>query len=262
VTVSGSRWAVAAVGAFALHAAVFVGVRMTDEPADDVSRPEPVVTQVTLKPIVDRAPPVKKLQPKVQPQPVPQPAPLVALAKPVVAPPVQVAETVKPRTKVRPVKKVRRKRARRTAAVVKPDEKAAQCDTPDVKPTAPQTVPEKTAPLKAAQPPVQKTPVIARKSVSLRGYGARVAGLVMRWRRYPRRAMLRGQQGTVRVRIRVNRSGALVGLPNVVRSCGHDELDAEAIRMVRRAAPFPVLPAGYVESEGRLTIPVVFRLRN
>jgi protein TonB len=67
-------------------------------------------------------------------------------------------------------------------------------------------------------------------------------------------------EGDVLVSARVDRSGALAGPPSVARSCGHELLDEEALRMVSRAAPLPALPPDYPEATAELRIPVRFRL--
>lgn len=75
---------------------------------------------------------------------------------------------------------------------------------------------------------------------------------------YPRSAELRGDQGTVALRLRIDRGGRLAAA-EVVRSSGHQVLDRAALRWVRscRFTP-PALDAGSMEA--RADLPVVFRL--
>ncbi|MCB9645412.1 MAG: energy transducer TonB [Deltaproteobacteria bacterium] len=78
--------------------------------------------------------------------------------------------------------------------------------------------------------------------------------------RYPRRAQRLGQQGTAVISVRLTRAGALAEAPVLIRSSGHALLDAEALRMVEAAAPFPGLPAGYTADTVALELPVRFSL--
>lgn len=76
--------------------------------------------------------------------------------------------------------------------------------------------------------------------------------------RYPKMARRRRHAGTARVRVRVGPSGALVAAPVVAASSGSALLDAEAVAMAERAAPFPALPAGLPHLD--VTVPVRFSL--
>jgi TonB family protein len=64
---------------------------------------------------------------------------------------------------------------------------------------------------------------------------------VRRHRNYPAIAQEMGLEGTVEVRVVVAPDGTLASPPTIDESCGHEVLDDEALRIVRRAAPFPPL---------------------
>lgn len=93
--------------------------------------------------------------------------------------------------------------------------------------------------------------------------GAYLAGVTERVRRhrsYPALAQEMGLEGTVEVRVELHPDGSLAAPPSVAVSCGHEVLDDEALRIVRRAAPFPAM-------EGRdqrvtLRVPVHFHLES
>ncbi|MGB1700420.1 MAG: energy transducer TonB family protein, partial [Nannocystaceae bacterium] len=70
-----------------------------------------------------------------------------------------------------------------------------------------------------------------------------------------------GLEGDVVVKIRVDRVGKLIGLPSVAKSCGHEVLDQEALRMVQQAAPFRPLPSTFVKDTATIKLPVRFRLK-
>ncbi|MCJ2178057.1 energy transducer TonB [Novosphingobium sp. 2580] len=63
--------------------------------------------------------------------------------------------------------------------------------------------------------------------------------------------------GTVTIRFRIDRSGALVSA-QVIGPSGQFLLDRMALQAVRRAAPFPAPPAAMGEAELTFTVPVAF----
>lgn len=93
------------------------------------------------------------------------------------------------------------------------------------------------------------------------GYLGLIRDGVGRQRRYPELAQSLGLEGDVEVRVFIHPDGTLARPPVLASSSGHDILDQEALRMVMRAAPFPILPAGH-DAVAALTVPVRFRLEN
>ncbi|MCZ8316094.1 energy transducer TonB [Phreatobacter sp.] len=67
-----------------------------------------------------------------------------------------------------------------------------------------------------------------------------------------------GQTGRAVVRFSILRSGAAGGV-SLASSSGNTIVDQAAVAMVRRAAPFPPLPAEYGPAAMPLTVPVAFR---
>lgn len=67
-----------------------------------------------------------------------------------------------------------------------------------------------------------------------------------------------GQQGRAVVRFAIQRSGAAGGV-SLASSSGNAAIDQAALSMVRRAAPFPPLPAEYGPATMALTVPIAFR---
>ena len=149
--------------------------------------------------------------------------------------------------------------------------------TPDVEPVLDEPLPEVTEVVRV-EPPAEPeetpfTPCLwqappepvghresAKGAPDIRArYLARVAALLEKAKRYPLLARRRGQEGTAVVRFSIGADGTLSGL-EVARSSGARLLDEAAMDMVRRAAPFPPVPA---ELGGALvlSVPVVFELR-
>lgn len=92
-------------------------------------------------------------------------------------------------------------------------------------------------------------------------YAQVVAARLERAKRFPQRAMQRGIEGEVVLRLKI----ASDGQPEISRiddSSGYEILDGEVLRMVDRASPFPKPPAGLVAANRlEYIIPVSFRLR-
>ena len=91
-------------------------------------------------------------------------------------------------------------------------------------------------------------------------YAAALQAWLARHKRYPRRARLRGIEGTVLVAFAVDREGRLVH-HEIRRGSGHSLLDREVQGMVQRANPFPEMPAHLETGEFQLVVPVRFALR-
>jgi protein TonB len=67
-----------------------------------------------------------------------------------------------------------------------------------------------------------------------------------------------GQQGRATVRFAIIRSGGATGIA-LASSSGNSAIDQAATAMVRRAAPFPPLPAEFAPAVMSLTVPISFR---
>lgn len=111
---------------------------------------------------------------------------------------------------------------------------------------------------RAAEPAASRAEAPARSSgAEIGAFRSAVAARVAAMKRYPAGARGRGETGRPVVAFSVAASGGLGGV-SLARSSGHTELDAEALSMVRRAAPFPRPPAGAPRS---FSIGVTFDLR-
>jgi len=77
---------------------------------------------------------------------------------------------------------------------------------------------------------------------------------------YPKEARRRGYEGTVLVRVELERNGTLRACA-VLQGSGRDILDKEALQTVRRAAPFPPVPdliSGEVQA---MSVPLSYTLK-
>ncbi|MCX2721418.1 energy transducer TonB [Roseibium salinum] len=95
-------------------------------------------------------------------------------------------------------------------------------------------------------------------NAAVSNYPGKVASKLRRSVRYPASAKRRNITGVVEVAFVVNSSGS-VGSIRVVQSSGHAELDKAALDTVRRAAPFPQIPAGAGRTSWPFSVPLSFK---
>jgi len=93
-----------------------------------------------------------------------------------------------------------------------------------------------------------------------RDYFALLSAWLERHKQYPSRAQRRGQEGTVYLRFVVDREGKVLSY-RIERTSGHDLLDREVEKMIRRAAPLPAMPNQLAQSRLELVVPVSFYMR-
>lgn len=77
--------------------------------------------------------------------------------------------------------------------------------------------------------------------------------------RYPKRAVSRGQEGSVRVAVVIDRQGEVQSVSEV-ESSKYDVLNREAMKAVERSKPFPPMPDGIEGNEFAFSLPIQFRL--
>jgi len=107
--------------------------------------------------------------------------------------------------------------------------------------------------------PVQGTPAIDPRA--LRSWLGDLVGVLERKKRYPTAAHARREQGTVQVAFTIDRQGHVID-SHIVSSSGAPELDEEALALLKRAQPFPPLPAKAGGGDRvNLTVPIRFSLR-
>lgn len=94
-------------------------------------------------------------------------------------------------------------------------------------------------------------------NAAVSNYPGTVYAKLRRSLRYPSEARRKRIRGEVHVRFTVSRSGN-VGSVQVARSSGSPLLDNAALETVRRAAPFPAIPAAAGRSSWSFTVPLMF----
>ena len=196
----------------------------------DALRPPPVAEAVEPAPVV-----VEPALVVIEPPPLAE-LPLPAELRP--PPPRQIAET---RPRPEPRREVRRPpppRRQEMARDVPRRPQAPQPATPPSAASAGRGVTSRPSTRTSSPPPTYLARVMAQL------HRAKPAGS--------------GQQGRAVVRFAIQRSGAAGGV-SLAASSGNAAIDQAALSMVRRAAPFPPLPAEYGPAPMALTVPIAFR---
>lgn len=202
-----------------------------------------------------------------EPLPVPAEAVMVELAPLPEAPPSPPAQLPPG-----PPRREQRKAAPPPVPVPPPPRKAPQADiaVPD-QAQAQQGQERAVADIdQASAPPSVQAPTGQRHAASqtLAGvapqamvtWQAQVLGHLERFKRYPRAAQRRRQEGVVQVQYAVDRQGQVLRVA-LLRSSGRDTLDAEAVAAVQRASPLPAPPPEIDGEVVEVTTPVEFFLR-
>lgn len=93
-----------------------------------------------------------------------------------------------------------------------------------------------------------------------RDYMSRVAALLERHKRYPRRARARRQEGVGQLFFVVQASGA-VGAVRLKQSTGHDLLDREILEILQRIGSLPPIPDDLGVAQLEFVVPINFDIR-
>ena len=91
-------------------------------------------------------------------------------------------------------------------------------------------------------------------------YRATISAILKRHKRYPSRALRRGQEGTVSITFIIGKDGNLTGW-RITDSSGYRVLDKEVEKMLKRAAPFPPFPGDMEQESITLALPVDFYIK-
>lgn len=92
-----------------------------------------------------------------------------------------------------------------------------------------------------------------------RSWRAQVTARIAQQWRYPMLARVRALEGEVHIAFVLDRAGVLVET-RVLQSSGYTLLDAAAVALVERAAPYPKPPVNIEEQALSLNVPIHYRL--
>ncbi|MGH1370543.1 MAG: TonB family protein [Cellvibrionaceae bacterium] len=106
----------------------------------------------------------------------------------------------------------------------------------------------------------EDVPVLTAESLLNRQlYHSQLLKWTYKYIRYPKRAVSRGHEGSVRVAVVIDRQGNIKNVSEV-ESSKYSTLNKEALGAVNRAVPFPAIPDGIEGDEFAFSLPIVFRL--
>lgn len=200
------------------------------------------MTDPEAKTLADRPPQEEQkeqqIEQKAQPLPAPNHAPELALPQEEQAPPQKAKDAPAPQSPNQ--------------------QKTEERQKPDVQEIQKQKSVEKKKKQEKAAPSAAAAPTRAARAVT-GTYNGQVIAHLRRFQSYPEAARAAGVRGASTVNFRLARNGAVVAV-SLARSSGNAILDQAAVAMVRRASPFPPIPAGY-DGDGSFTAPVQFNLR-
>ncbi len=92
------------------------------------------------------------------------------------------------------------------------------------------------------------------------GWQKEVNTAIAKKQSYPRAALRKEIEGKVRVEINVDREGNIVA-HSLQSSSGHDILDREVPKLMKRVSPLPVPPADASDSELTMVVPLAWALQ-
>ncbi|HTY69515.1 MAG TPA: energy transducer TonB [Alphaproteobacteria bacterium] len=216
------RWSASAAAVLAVYAVVVAALVTWKSPMPEIAPPPPAAMMIDLAPVPPPSQPavVPPLPPQVKPPEVKRLLPL---------PPPRLPQPLhKPPPKVEP--------------------------PPEPTVTAPAPVPPAPAPV--AAPPVPAPPPVDLLSA----FESRLIAHVERYKHYPQSARARHQQGVVRLRFTMDRSGRVLSA-RIAQSSGVPALDDEVLSMIDRAAPLPPFPPEIAQAQLDLLLPIAFSLR-
>jgi protein TonB len=107
-------------------------------------------------------------------------------------------------------------------------------------------------------PPVATAPSPPSVSSAAASWQQSLVARLTKVQRYP--AQARGVQGVVSLAVTIDRQGKVVS-SKIVKSSGSTVLDAEALDMIKRAAPLPPPPAGIADGDLSFVVPIRFAAR-
>jgi TonB family protein len=121
---------------------------------------------------------------------------------------------------------------------------------------------DRLAKLFTEQPSPSKEPyTVNTEDLQYLSYIAQIARILELIWKYPKEAGDRGQQGETVLKVTILEDGTLQ-VAQLLQTSGHPLLDEEAMRAVKRVAPYPPLPKSWHRSEWDLTISFTYYIQH
>lgn len=195
--------------------------------------------------------------------------PAVAMPAPAITPPAQLKARLKPATETSTNPPPKRKRNQNTAqnslpprtGIAKSTEANQQKSTESTTLTAMnQGTHEGASTAASAAAAADTRPGNGTAAAVSADYYHELAAWLEKHKQYPRRAVLRRQQGVVRVSFKIDRQGNLLSR-EIVASSGYRLLDEAADALLLRASPMPGIPGQSTAKVLELIVPIKYALR-
>lgn len=84
---------------------------------------------------------------------------------------------------------------------------------------------------------------------------------IRKYQTYPKKALAAGDEGDITVMIKIDNEGSIID-NRIIKRSGSRILDRAVLRMIRKAQPFPKIPAELEMTEFEFEVPLTFRLSN
>ncbi len=207
---------------------------------------KPQLIKVELQKPAPPAPVIEELPPINIPEP-PKPKP-----------PEPVKKKVKPVVKPKPIKKEAPAPIEPPVEITPPPVVEEVIAVQPTVESTPEVVVPEPDPI-PVEPPPPPPPSEAEKSNALNAYSNQLGRAIAKHKSYPKIAQRRGWQGTVLLDITVDGNGHVLSAV-VNKSSGHESLDKQALKMVKKASPFPTPPSVLQGGNFTLSVPVAFKL--
>ncbi len=94
---------------------------------------------------------------------------------------------------------------------------------------------------------------------ALRQYCGKVKRKIEKEKKYPRLAERNGYEGKVEIKFKILADGQVENV-EIVNSSGYDVLDNEAVRAIRAAAPYSLIPEALAQTYLWIKVPLVFAI--
>ncbi|GAA5524210.1 hypothetical protein Maes01_00764 [Microbulbifer aestuariivivens] len=138
-------------------------------------------------------------------------------------------------------------------------EQPAPAPAPTPKPAPVKQVAE--APMEEEEEEEDEAPLTADMILAQQIYQSMLLRHTYKFIRYPQRAQDRGQEGSVRLSVSIDKEGRILNIEPLQES-RYTSLNREARQAVERASPYPAAPPQLAKESYQFTMPITFRLPN
>jgi periplasmic protein TonB len=250
------RWFLSATAVVAIHAGVLGALLKENDLVAEGEAAAAMVVEFAEMPVAAANLPAmlppgpEQIEAKATPEPIKEPD---QETEEKVTP--DMAKQVQPKVERAPNPEVAVDEQQPKKEVEKVTEKPSQAPAPIT--SAPQAIAEKVALVSAA--PQQGVPNRST-STALPRWTGKISVMLERNKRYPEAARANRDHGVVTISFSIDREGHLID-GEIEQSSGYSTLDQEALAILRRAQPFPPVPADVSGPRVRLTVPIRFDIR-